>query len=112
MLEVGQALEGYFEAWNAYDPDTLLGMTAEHTSDEKVALLLNLAGAKRNRYRVLLEGVEPLYLGEGAAVVQARLGGSGVVVPVPYVLMREGDTWKVAGIAIMLSESTGLDLER
>ena len=105
MLEVGQALEGYFEAWNAYDPDMLLGMTAGHTSDEKVALLLNLAGAKHNRHRVPLLGVEPLYLGEGAAVVRARLGGRGVVVPVPYVLRREGDGWKVAGIAIMLSES-------
>ena len=47
MLEVRQALEDYFEAWNAYDPDALLGMTAEHASDAKVALLLNLARAKR-----------------------------------------------------------------
>ena len=105
MLEVGQALEGYFEAWNAYDPGMLLGMTAGHTSEEKVALLLNLAGAKHNRHRVPLLGVEPLYLGEGAAVVRARLGGRGVVVPVPYVLRREGGGWKVAGIAIMRSES-------
>ncbi len=79
MLEVGQALECYFEAWNAYDPGTLLGMTAEHTSDEKIALLLNMAGAKRNRHRVPLAGVEPLYLGESAAVVSARLGDSGIV---------------------------------
>ena len=105
LSEVGQALEGYFEAWNAYDPDTLLGLTAEHALDEKVALLLNLADAKLNQHRVPLVGVEVLYLGDGAAVVEARLGGSGVVVPVPYVLRREGDAWKVAGIAITLSES-------
>ena len=105
MLEVGQALEGYFEAWNAYDPDALLGMTAGHASDERVALLLNLAGAKRGRHRVPLVGVEPLYLGEGAAVVEARLGSTGAVVPVPYVLRRDGDAWKVAGIAIIRSES-------
>ena len=105
MLEVRQALEGYFEAWNAYDPDTLMGMIAEHSSDEKVALLLNLAGAKRAQHRVPLVGVEPLYLGEDAAVVRASVGDSGVVVPIPYVLMRDGDGWKVAGIAVMRSES-------
>ena len=79
-------------------------MTAEHALDEKVALLLNLAGAKRDRHRVSLVGVEALYLGDGAAVVEAWLGGSGAVVPVPYVLRREGNAWKVAGIAIVLSE--------
>ncbi len=105
MLEVGQALEGYFEAWNAYDPDALLGMTAGLGSDEKVALLLNLARAKRGQHRLPLAGVEPLYLGEGAAVVQAMLGDGGVVVPIPYVLKRDGDSWKVAGIAIVRSES-------
>ena len=105
MLEVRQALEDYFEAWNAYDPDALLGMTAEHASDAKVALLLNLARAKRGRHRLLLADVEPLYLGEGAAVVQAMLGDGGVVVPIPYVLKRDGHSWKVAGIAIVRSES-------
>ena len=101
MSEVAQAMKGYLEAWNAYDPAALLGMTAEHSPAAKMALLLNLAGAKLNRHRVHLAGVEPLYLGEEAAVVRARLGGGGVVLPVPYVLKRGEGGWKVMGIAVM-----------
>ena len=101
LQAISDAMRGYFEAWNAYDPVALLDRSAPPTVSVVSDLLLNLADAKLQQSKTRLLNTELIYLSERMAIMGTVLQIAQSTGRVPYLLLEGDGIWKVVGLAVI-----------
>ena len=93
-----EAMKGYIEARNAYDPTALIDRTALFSRDARYLLLVNLARAKMEGSRLRILEISVEHFSERIAVLHTPLEIDEVATPVSHLVVFVDGRWKVAGL--------------
>lgn len=102
--DLREAIAGYFEAWNAYDPVALMQGADPYSVEMVRALLLHLARDKIEGSTIRFVDMDIMYFSEPIAILGTRLQVDGRSSLVPYLLALRDGAWKVVGPAIIQPE--------
>jgi len=92
---VKEAITQYFHAWNNYDADALKDCSDPLSTEASVALLLNLAAAKRAGVTITAHDSRIVHVEGSMAIVETGVSVLGKPEAIWHLLRQTNVAWKV-----------------